>query len=38
MPDQPPATSGIGPVCMGGRKSIQLGLDCQRNQLPRTQA
>ena len=38
MPDQPPAASGIGLVSMGGEKSIQLGLDRLRDQLPRTQA
>jgi len=38
MPDQPLAASGIGPVSMGGRKSAQRSLDCQRDQLPRTAA
>ena len=38
MPDQPLATSKIGLISMGGEKSLQLGLDRLRDQLPRTLA
>ena len=34
VPDQPLAASAIGLVSMGGEKSVQLGLDRLRDQIP----
>ena len=36
MPNQPLAARAIGLVSMGGEKSVQLGLNRLRDQLPRT--
>jgi len=36
MPNQPLAAHAIGLISMGGEKSVQLGLNRLRDQLPRT--
>ncbi len=38
MPNQPPAASRIGLIGMGREKSVQLGLNCLRDQFPRALA